>query len=349
MIQNTTPPANGDMLRDFFSNVDKVVSGLDGDEPLVPPAADAVASEKPVGDQEAAKADGKPEEKDGDKLHADKAKDEKPEVKAPLAKGLAKLAAEQAALEKARKEFEEERRAFQAERGKPAVPPDAAALALQLRRSPLEALKALGFDDSEAANVLRAGMADLMGDKAPEAYRKLKGEIGLEARFRELEAQNLSLRNEIRQREEAAQKAAQERAAAEQQTALVTQYQNDVRKYLGGDGSKDAPLVSRLFEADAEMIMSELFEVVMQDAQAKIAAGRTDAAPLTPAEAAKVLEARHAKRRDLYGSTSQGPARTPPGLTGASRTVAANPPPKANEDFDLDASLNRALNSWGLK
>lgn len=343
-------PANGDTLRDFFSNVDKVVSGLDQDEPLVPPASGAIATKEPVGDKEAAKPDGQAEEKDGEKLHADKAKDEKPEVKAPLAKGLAKLAAEQAALEKARKEFEEERKAFLAGKtDKAAPPPDAAALALQLRRSPLEALKALGFDDSEAANVLRAGMADLMGDKAPEAYRKLKGEIGLEARFRELEAQNLSLRNEIRQREEAAQKAAQERAVQEQQAQLVTQYQNDVRKYLGGDGSKDAPLVSRLFEADAEMVMSELFEVVMQDAQAKIAAGRTDASPLTPAEAAKVLEARHAKRRDLYGSTSQGPARTPPGLTGASRTVAANPPPKANEEFDLDASLNRALSSWGLK
>jgi hypothetical protein len=296
----------------------------------------------------------KAEEKVPEKAEDEEKVQEKP---APVARALAQLSAREAKIAEREKALEAAEKAAKekelAEKGAPkaAVPGN---VAVALRRDPVGYIKSLGFSDEEAASVFRAGMADILGDKAPEGYRQLKANSALEARFKELELQNAELKAAVEAKEQAAQ-AAQVQAS---QAQIVQAYQADVIKYATGDeGKQGAPLVARALsdEEDRSEAMQELMGIVMEDARAKLARGERGAAPLTPAEAIAELEKRYKKfqkRLGLDSTPSQvEQKKVTPSLNNRATTpsVAQTTKTGGNEPFDLDKATAAALEKHGLK
>lgn len=164
-------------------------------------------------------------------------------------------------------------------------------LMTQFQRDPLAALQGLGFDNTQAQTILRAGLARVMGDKAPDSYKAITKDLQLEARFAESQAELQKLRDELN---------TERRAKAERD--YVTQYQTEVSTYLGNPSGSETPLTAKLFSTQRDVAMSQIMEIVMSDANEKIRSGRSDAQPLTPGEAAAKLEKKLEQYKTVFVS-----------------------------------------------
>lgn len=230
-----------------------------------------------------------------------------PAVDEKLEKTWAKIAERESKLA-------EERNALEAERRKLTT------LSSQFRRNPVEALKALGFEDSEVGEVLRAGMASVLPqDKVPQQYRELQARLQQEDRFRTLAEENAKVRAELDSY----------RNQVEQQKHLAA-YQDQARTYLTS-AENEAPHVARLFASNSQVAMDRVLSVVRADAAKKLEAHNRGELtgpiePMSPAEAARVVEAELAALAPLYAPKTTTPAqpKNVPSLSNKSVAPAAS-------------------------
>jgi hypothetical protein len=214
----------------------------------------------------------------------------------------------------------------------------------KLLRGDIQAFKDLGFSDAEIPSVVRVAMASqLPPDKVPDQYRALKEKMELEDRFHQQQEEVQRLRNEISQRE-----------AREAQAREVAAYEAEVGKYL--EAPADAPTLARLPKDKAR---ARIMAAVQKDAADKIAriqAGELDPAtvrPMSPAEAAKVVEAELAEYASIFAPSQDSTTapKTAPRVTLANR---ANPPATGRPQVaDLDPDPLARVDDWlkqaGLK
>lgn len=137
----------------------------------------------------------------------------------------------------------------------------------------------LGLEPDKTA---RALMAKALGDAAPPEYQRIKEQF--EARAEQLNEFE-QMRAEL---EELKSTLGQKNQEVQYQT-VIQDTQREISQYVTGD-LKALPMVASAAKANAEYVQKRVFEKIVQDAQAKIASGRLDAEPMTPAEAARLLE-----------------------------------------------------------
>lgn len=180
-------------------------------------------------------------------------------------------------------------------RAKPAV---SSALE-QLPHSPSEAIKALGHDPAHVVRLMIAEQLRAEGKEVPVALREALQEA--EGRRRD----SLT-NNKIKELEE---KLAQKEAAQTSSmhfngiTAGAHEYikafaKPDVAQKAG----KEMPEVARLAAASPDVLHNEIMEEIVKDARARSAAD-PNGAPLTYEQAAKLVEAKLARYKSLFGPT----------------------------------------------
>jgi hypothetical protein len=229
-------------------------------------------------------------------------------------RGLARLVAREAEIAAKEKEIQERQRSL-------------GSVVSQLRRGQVaEAFKSLGLREDEIPKVVRVAMASqLPGDKVPEQYRRLQDELTLDDRFIEQRQEIETLRAELkREREEAAM----QKARAEYEAGLDT--------FLGAPGD-DLPVLAKLASANRTKARERIMAVVAADAQKKAAAYHAgqlkaeQAIPMSPAEAAKVVESELAEYAALFGATGND-------NTNPTKTVVKGKPSLSNKATQPTAS-----------
>lgn len=250
----------------------------------------------------------------------------KPEVRAEDTRALTRLAEREAAVA----ELEKKNRA----------------LASQFRRNPVEALKAVGLDEAEVGQVIRAAMAtQLPADKVPPQYKEIQARLAQEDRFRAQESELQKLRSELDLKDQTAR-----------QQAAVAQYTTEARTYLGG-AETEAPHLSRMFKAAPDKALRRVLDVVAADATAKMERANRgeNVLPMTPAEAAKAVEAELAEYAQILGvgNASIDPAKTAakgkPSLSNrATQPASARVTMGDRVNFDAEAEVDGWLKSQGL-
>jgi hypothetical protein len=254
----------------------------------------------------------------------------KPESTQEFDRGLARLVAREAEIAAKEKAIEERARSLDSVRS-------------QLRRgNVVDAFKALGLDEGEIPKVVRVAMAtQLPSDKVPEQYRKIQEELVLEQRFRETASEVEQLRAELKRRDE---EASLTRARQEYEAGLDT--------FLGAPG-EEMPTLARLASTNKQKARERIMAVVVSDAQKKAAALQSgaikpeQAVPMTPAEAAKVVESELAEYAALFGANgnaSTNPTKTvvkgKPSLSNKATQPAAVRQPSDDRDMNLEDRVN---------
>jgi hypothetical protein len=257
---------------------------------------------------------------------------------AEIERGLSRLVAREAEIAAKEKAIEERSRSL-------------SSVVSQLRRGQVvDALKSLGLDDAEIPKVVRVAMASqLPGDKVPEQYRKIQEELVLEQRFREHQSEIETLRAELKRRDEDASMA---KARAE--------YEQGLDSFLGAPGD-ELPTLTRLASTNKQKARERIMAVVVQDAQKKHAALQAgqlkpeQATPMSPAEAAKVVESELAEYAALFGANgnaSTNPTKTvvkgKPSLSNKATQPAAVRQPSDNEVTNLEDRVNDWLSANNL-
>lgn len=214
-----------------------------------------------------------------------------------------------------------------------------------------EAFKALGADETEIPKLARLAMASVLpADKVPDAYRKIQSEMTLDERFREVHGENARLRDELKQRDE---QAAHARYAQEYDTSLES--------FLSTP-AEGVPVLTKLATANKAKAKDRIMAVVRNDAAQKaeaIRAGKLkpeDASPLTPAEAAKIVESELAEYAALFGHTanedstskSKTPLKGKPSLSNAGTRPAATRTIPSEPVVDLEDQVDKWLKANGL-
>jgi hypothetical protein len=221
-----------------------------------------------------------------------------------------------------------------------------ATIASRMRRGEVvDALKAIGFEDREIPLVTRAIMASqLPPEKVPEAYRQHAKELSTEERYRAMIA-------------EAAETAKAAKAELEQykeqvaQQQYVQQYQAQAEDYFSKSAATEVPTFTRLLQADRNEAMKRFYAVVQADAQAKLAKGEP-AQAMSPAEAAKAVEAELSKIASLIATTKTNTPTAKTAATGnpspslSTKTVPPTRNPSATEAVDI--TVDRYLREHGL-
>lgn len=195
----------------------------------------------------------------------------------------------------------------------------------------------------EPGNVARALMAEALGDKAPVEYQTLNQRLKDEGTRDELmdelrgEISSLKVRLEGRDQVDTAAK-------------YQAEYQRELDTHLGGDLAQ-YPTVTRLLQEDRDWTVGAMWNIVRADAQAKMDAhkrGSPLAAPITPGEVIKALEAEAATLARRLGTTAPAPAK-PQELNQTKEgrktltAVAPSKPTLAADQDDLDAKTKEAL------
>lgn len=217
-----------------------------------------------------------------------------------------------------------------------------ATLGSKLRRGEFgDVFKALGLDDREVPLVIRAAMASqLPADKRPAAYKEYAEKLAEEDRYRgmisEVASEAKSAKAELEQ---------YKAMVAEQQAAA--QYHAETEKYLSNGVAQDAPTFAKLLQADRSEAMRRLYAVVQSDAKAKLEAGSGDV--MTPAEAAKAVEAELSKIATLLGTTNGTPqTKTVVKASLSNKATPAARPPSVKTDVPLEKSVDDWLVQNGL-
>lgn len=219
-------------------------------------------------------------------------------------------------------------------------------LTSKIRRGEVaDALKAMGFEDREIPLVVRTIMASqLPPEKVPDAYRQHAKELSTEERYRQM----------IAQAAETAQSAKAELEQYKQQVAqqqYVQQYQAQAEDYFSKSAATEAPTFTKLLQADRNEAMKRFYAVVQADAQAKLAKGEP-AEAISPAEAAKAVEAELSKIASLIAPTKTNTPPTKTVVTGnpspSLSTKAVPPTRNPNAAEAVDITVDRYLREHGL-
>lgn len=263
----------------------------------------------------------------------------------PAARGLERLVAREVELrareEKltgAEKEIETLRSRLSELEQRPFLPE----LVDKIRLSPADGLRALGLDPDE---VVRAALAEKLGDKAPPEMRDIleRGQTRKEI---------AALR---------AQVAENERRAMAQ--AYYTQISNGAREFVTQpEGlSKHAPTVATVAKGNPERVYQEIMEEITRDAQVR--SQREPTGDIIPyEEAARRVEARWSAMRALFGSGAPETPSVPPASTPTPETkqnVAVSTPksttikppekplaPWLQRNDDLEAGIRAGIDEW---
>lgn len=248
-------------------------------------------------------------------------------------RGLARLVAREAEIAAKEKAIEDQRRSL-------------GSVLSNLRRGNIaEAFKAIGADESEIPKLVRVAMAtQLPDDKVPEQYRKIKDELVLEQRFREQQSEVEALRAELKQEREAAAlaKARQE-------------YEASLDAHLGA-ATEETPTLARLASTNKQKARERVMAVVVADAQKKAAAYQAgqlkaeEAVPMSPAEAAKIVEQELAEYAALFSSNNGNASTQPPKTVAKGKpslsNQAARPTATRQTSGDEDMDLVDRVDAW---
>lgn len=218
-------------------------------------------------------------------------------------------------------------------------------LGSKLRRGDFASvLTALGVEEREVPKVVRAMMASqLPEDKRPPQYKQYAEELQNEDRIR-------SMISEVATK---AERAEQELARYKEQVAqqqAAAEYHADVERYLS-TAETEVPTFTKLLKADRNEALKRLYNVVQADAQAKLNNG--GGVPLTPAEAAKAVEAELTRIATLLGAptTSTPQPKTPaqgrPSLS-TKAVVPSRTPSAQNNDVPVEKQIDNWLKQNGL-
>lgn len=285
------------------------------------PDIDAIAAK--VEAEEKGEAEAKQETQPEVKEPAEPKVEEKPDDRA-----LARLVAREEALAAREKEAAEAKRQLES-------------LSSKLRRDPMGALKEI-LGEEQAAFVARAAMAQVLpADKVPAQYKDLQAKLVLEDRFRAQEEEIKTLRAEIENRRQ-----------AEEHARYVAEYESGVSAFLT---SEDAPsLVKKLAVTNPEKARARVMRIVREDAAKKAALG--EGTPLSPAEAAKILEAELSELASVFGDvkqdSTQSALKTPRKPSLDNRDTAPGHKTAVDEDLrDMDAvdMVSDWMRGMGLK
>ena len=293
--------------------------------------AEAKGNQEQAG-KDSAKAGGSSDSGAADSKEAE-TKKETQESHPSLARALKKLAEREAELDQLKKSYETTKKAGDATKNVGSGP----VTMTDFQRDPAMALQKLGFDENQAATVLRAGLATIMGDKAPDSYKGLLRDQKLEARFAESQSELQKLRDELQ---------TERRQSAEK--AYVEQYRTQVSTYLGGEN--EVPLVSKLYAQNRDECVGNIMQIVMADAGAKIRAGQNDAMPLSEREAAKILESKLEKLKSVFVENAQkaSTASAKPNLSNKDTRPSGQTKQPEDEELPVDKMVDIYLQRmWG--
>jgi len=219
-------------------------------------------------------------------------------------------------------------------------------LASRMRRGEFaDALKSMGFEDREIPLVIRAAMASqLPADKVPDVYRQHAKELSTEERYRGMIQEALT-------KAQSAEDKLQQYQEAVAQQQYVAQYRAEAETYFNTSAETETPTFARLLKADRADAFRRFEAVVAADARAKVAAG--GGAPMTPAEAAKAVEAELSRIASLLATATNSTPTTKTAVAGkpspslSTKTVpATSRAPSGQETVDI--SVERWLQNNGL-
>lgn len=316
--ENADP--GGNALADLFGRVDALIAAEENggqEAPVDPPAPVAGVVAAPP-----AHIPDKPADVIAPKLEAPAAPD--PAVE----RSLARIAAREAKVAEREKAAAEAANKFRD-------------LPSQFRRDPIAALKAIGVEDSEAAQIVRVAMGSLLPqDKVPAQYKEMKERLVQEDRLRMIEARNAALEAQLAERDTLAV-----------QSAAIAEYQTGMDKYLNG-AATEAPNLHKMFASKPDKAREKILAVVQKDAQSKIEAAQRgeDVRPMTPAEAAAIVEAELAEYAALFGattSTNQAP-KTAVSLTNKATQTSGSRPANTGAYADPVDAVDAWLKTKGL-
>lgn len=213
-----------------------------------------------------------------------------------------------------------------------------ATLGSRLRRGEFgDVFKALGLEEREVPLVIRAAMASqLPADKLPAQYKQIQAELAQDERYRSM------IEPAVQEAKSAKEELAQYKAmVAEQQAAA--EYHAGVEKYLSNGVAEDAPLFAKMLQSDRSEAMKRLYATVQADAQSKLAKGSGDV--MTPAEAAKAVEAELTKISTLLGATNSTP-KTKTVVARPSLSTKAVVPSRSPAAVKTDIPLEKFVDDW---
>ena len=192
-----------------------------------------------------------------------------------------------------------------------------------LQTNPLGAFESLGLNPD---NVIRAALAQKLGDKAGPELRQSLESAQTKAQIAALEAK---LHEQSRQMAQ--------RAYFDQVNQAAVQFVRE--NYVQGEG-KDAPTVARVAKSDPVRVHAEVMEEILRDAQAR--APKEPNGQLLPyAEAVKRVEKRWSEYGKLLGLQSPQASTT----TDAPKQVDGAKPPQAKQPGTIKPP-ERPLPPW---
>lgn len=208
-------------------------------------------------------------------------------------------------------------------------------------------LEAQGVQDP--GRVIRAGMARVLGDKAPDEYRRLGDQLKDEGSRDETTE---GLREEISALKARLEQQDQSRTAAR----YVADYQAQLDTHLGGDLTQYPNLANSL-KNDRDWTVGSMWEIIRADSRAKAQAmkpGQPLPEPITPAQVLETMERELGSIARRLGVTEPKPAQTKskdeqaPTAQVARKTLTAvqpTKPPQGTDPDDIDGNFKEAL-SW---
>jgi|SRR5688572_12636407 len=174
-------------------------------------------------------------------------------------------------------------------------------LATKFKQNPLRTLRELGLDNDQISQFGRAALGATL-EGAPQPYRDLADKLRFDDQNEDIKSELAKLKDEIRAEKEQVQR---ERTNADYRAA----YHSELTKYVATpELSTEAPTVARLHAVEPEETMRRIYDVVARDAQAKLRSGGGE--PLSPQQAAKVLEQELAPFAKAFGGTPSAATQT---------------------------------------
>lgn len=282
-VSSPTDTPVSQAIDEFVATLPPLPRSLGG---LAPEGAGAPPQEDSPAQAQVAQVKGKPSEGKPDPSGDKPAQDEK------FSRGFARLAAREQALvvreQAVETKIQESQKAAQE------------TLVARFRSNPIRALKEMGLTTEQISTMGRAALGATL-ENAPPQYRELADKLRLDEQNEDVRSELKSLREEIAK--EKAEKSRSESLQAHRQA-----YETDLQKHVTDPGlSEQAPSVARLFAANPEKTMRRIYDLVAQDAKAKIRSG-AHVGPMSPSEAIAALE----EDLGIYAKTfgSGGPSQT---------------------------------------
>ncbi len=208
-------------------------------------------------------------------------------------------------------------------------------------RDPVGYVRALRPDltPSQAAAVAEKFYHVALGERAP-------AEVKLGQEVAEVRREHVTATEQLKAEIESMR----QESAKVQQQAMLAKYQADLRAHAAALKADEYPILSGLASRNPERFTSELFQEAVAAARESHARGDAKVVELTPAEAAKRVEAKlKAQREELYGSPpAVAPAPEPQVQSITNRSASVQPSRTVPDTVDDKALRKAALEAAGL-